>query len=281
MLTFLGILFISSLPALFVFNQQLELSFIDYYNQLFETVRTLFLSPFEMTYFSRGLERSLLSDITGPYFYSLKILGSAFLLSIILSLILSFIVLVLPKKISLLLRSTLTLLNSAPDVLIIVCLQLAVIFIYQKTQVLVFNIVSLYDDPTYMLPIICLAIPPTIYISNIVLLYLTEEFDKNYITLAKGKGISRGKIIIKHIYRNVLLNLVPHFRVHFVFILSNLIALEYIFNINGITKFLLNNGSSNPEVLTIGLLLIFYPIHFAILMIEAILKRLFNTKGEV
>lgn len=138
----------------------------------------------------------------------------------------------------------------------------------------------MYDNPTYVLPIVCLAIPPTIHLTKIINLYLEEESIKDYVLLAKSKGIGINKVIITHIYRNILLNLVPHFRSHFVFILSNLIILEYIFNMNGLSKFLLDYGTANTGVLTVGLLLLFLPVQLILLLVNVIITKRFGIKGE-
>ncbi|MFZ3590042.1 ABC transporter permease subunit [Bacillus sp. DJP31] len=279
-ITLLGIICLSSLPAIFIFDQQLKISFTSYLLQIGETIKTLFLHPTGLSFYYKGVEKPLLSSMMEPYLYSMKILLAALTLSVVLSMIVSSSLLMMPKRLASFVRKGTSILNSAPDVLIIIGLQLLVIFIYKQTNILLFNIVSLYDNPTYVLPIICLAIPPTIQLTKIIILYLEDESSKDYVILARSKGIGFNKVLIAHIYRNVLLNLVPHFRSHFVFILSNLIILEYIFNINGLTKFLLDYGTSNTGVLTIGLLLLFLPIQFILLIVDGIITKRFGIKGE-
>ncbi|MFD1737196.1 ABC transporter permease subunit [Bacillus salitolerans] len=275
-ITLIGLIFLGSSPAIFTLNSEIRIDLMGYFGQIVETIKLFFSNPLEITYYASGVERTLLPSMLGPYLYSLTILISALILSIIFSVLLSYIQVILPRRLSAYYKSFITVLNSAPDVLIIVLLQLLIIAIYKKTDILLFNIISLYDNPTYVLPIICLSIAPTIHLTKMVSLYINEEKNKNYILLAKGKGFSSHRVILIHILRNVLLKIVSHFRSHFVFMLSNLFVLEYIFNIYGITNFLYKYGTANSEVLTVGLILICLPTQILLGIIEWLIKLIFK-----
>lgn len=219
--TILGILIISILPALlFGTNTQLEQNVWEY-------------SIGEIKY-------QVFPDIFDKYQYSMTIFFLALLTSLFAALVLTFFTTLLPRFLQRIIFGFLTLLESLPDLFIVVVLQFSIIYIYKTTGLLVANVSNVYNNPIYLLPILTLSILPTIQLFKITLLLMKEEQHKPYVTVARAMGLSRFYITLKHVFRNILTSLVQYSKTIFVFMLSNLFIVEYVFNLNGIMNVLLN-----------------------------------------
>jgi peptide/nickel transport system permease protein len=214
---FVGIVVISFLPALFFgVNPMLDLKVWEYS--------------------INGIKYQLFPDIFDKYQYSMTLFFGALIVSLFFALLLTFLTTLLPKFLQRIVTGFLTLLESIPDLFIVISLQLGIIYVYKKTGWLITNISALYDNPIYLLPILTLSILPTIQLFKISLLLMKEEQDKPYITVARSMGLSRFYITLKHVFRNILTSLFQYSKTIFVFMLSNLFVVEYVFNLNGLIK---------------------------------------------
>lgn len=217
----IGILIISILPALlFGTNTQLEQNVWEYS--------------------VNRIKYPLFPDVFNKYQYSMIIFFCALFTGLIAALILTFFTTLLPRILQRVVYGILTFLESLPDLFIVVVLQFSIIYIYKSTGVLVSNISNVYNNPIYLLPILTLSILPTIQLFKITLLLMKDEQHKPYVTVARSMGLSRIYITIKHVFRNILTSLVQYYKTIFVFMLSNLFIVEYVFNLNGIMNVLLN-----------------------------------------
>lgn len=220
--TILGILIISILPALiFGINTQLH-------QQVY-------------VYSLRGLTvtKDMFPEIYDQFFYSMKIFFAALLVGLLVALILTFITTMLPRFIQRIIYGFLTALESLPDLFIVVILQVFIVYLYKKTGIVIY-FYNDYNNPIYLLPIIVLSIVPTIQLFKITLLLMREEQHRPYVTVARAMGLSRFYITLKHVFRNILTSLFQYSKTIFVFMLSNLFIVEYVYNLNGIMYLLMN-----------------------------------------
>ena len=96
-------------------------------------------------------------------------------------------------------------LESIPDILIILLSQLLVVIIFQKTGFMPVKLAGIGEERARLLPIICLTLPTTLLFIKLLLLRFREELEKDYSIFAKSKGLSLRHILTNHISRNVLL----------------------------------------------------------------------------
>jgi ABC-type dipeptide/oligopeptide/nickel transport system permease component len=176
----------------------------------------------------------LFPDVFEKYQYSMTIFFASLLIGLIFALVLTFLTTLLPKFLQRIIFGILTLLESLPDLFIVVALQVCVIMIYQKTGTLVANVSMFYDNPIYLLPILTLSILPTIQLFKVTLLLMKEEQHKPYVTVARAMGLGRLYITLKHVFRNIITSLFQYYKSIFVFMLSNLFIVEFVFNLNGV-----------------------------------------------
>ncbi|MFD1359650.1 ABC transporter permease subunit [Fictibacillus halophilus] len=253
-LSVIGIILLGSVPFMFKGMSFSTGSYLDGIGELFKTM----MKPSEIVYFTGSGVYPLFPEIWGIIGYSLTILFSSFFIAIILALMFALGIFTLPTRLKDKIRVFSFMFESIPDVLIAIGMQFFIIWFFKKTNILLFQIVSLYDQKTYFVPIFCLTVLPTLLILRILLLNMEEEFKKQYIDTAKGKGIGRFRILWRHVLPNTLLSVFHQSRNILWFMLSNLLMVEYLFNIYGVTTLVREMG--NPAIFTISMLLLFSPM---------------------
>jgi peptide/nickel transport system permease protein len=277
-----GILLIGALPSLFMSagNGRINFDISVYFSQVLAIIDAL-LHPNEIEYMLAFENyRKLFPYIFDPYLYSLSILFSALIFSLLAALLLTYITLFLPTRLVKALKGLTFVLESLPDIFVIFGLQLLVIWVYKKTNVLVFSFVSAGGDNIYLFPIFLLSILPTVHFYKIMLVVFEDESKKSYVDLAKSKGLVKSFIISVHIFRNALVTIFNHLKSIIWFMLSNLLILEYLINIPGlIGRFMFDYMS--PVVFTIGLILLFVPIYTVLLFLQWIVQKISNEKVVV
>jgi ABC-type dipeptide/oligopeptide/nickel transport system permease component len=212
--------------------------------------------------------------------YSFSLLLLAFFLAGIMSSLISYLFMFLPKKIYRISFRLLDSLDSLPDVLIIVFIQLFIIWFIKKTDILLFDIYTLGDEKIYLLPIICLAIMPIAFLTKHFLFQLREEEGKPYVEYSYSKGFSKAYTIWVHLFRNVWIHFYYHFKPIFLLMLSNLLIIEILFNINGFMNVLLDVSIHTPIAFFIGMMMIYIPF-FIVFTLGAVLLKKWLSGEEV
>jgi peptide/nickel transport system permease protein len=207
---------------------------------------------------SYSLYRPIFPLVWDFFIYSSTVLFSAFTIAVVLALFVALIIFLLPESWIRKIRVSLFMLDSFPDVLVAIAVQFFVIWFFQKTNFLLFQVVSINGAKTYTLPIVCLVILPFMMCLRIVLLVIAEEYSKQYVETARSIGLKKFRILWRHVLPNALVSVFHHTKTILWFMLSNLFIIEYIFNIKGIMYFMMM--TKKPEIFTICMLLMFVPM---------------------
>lgn len=278
LLSIIGIIFIGGLPVLLSGIGHRELRLTEYWQSINEIVYALF-HPGALTYIIAGgeKERTLFPYLWEPITYSLLVLFSAFLLASFLSILLAILTMMFSQRNRNRIKFMFYLFEAMPDVLVILLSQLLVLFLYKQTGILFFEIASIETERTYLLPILVLAILPTVQLFRISILSFESEEGKDYVTLAQSIGLGKLVILTFHILRNAIISVFFQSKKTVWFMLSNLFVLELLFNIAGITRFLMS--TLQPKMFTIAILSIFIPLFVFYTVGEMVLAKKAN-KGE-
>ncbi|WP_137792131.1 ABC transporter permease subunit [Bacillus sp. E(2018)] len=271
-LSVIGIILLGSVPYMFsgmTFNTS---GYLDGITEMFKVM----LNPEEIMYFAESGPYPLFPSMWGIYGYSITILFAAFFIAIIVALLFALCIFMLPSGIKNRIRVFSFIFESIPDVLIAIGIQFFIVWFFKKTNILLFQIVSLYDQKTYFVPILCLTILPTFLILRILLLNIEEEYGKLYVDTARSKGMGRFRILWRHVLPNTLLSVFHQSRNILWFMLSNLLMIEFLFNIYGITSLIRTSG--NPAVFTISMLLLFVPMFLFFTLLRVITYKWVGEK---
>ncbi|MGM0804520.1 MAG: ABC transporter permease subunit [Bacillota bacterium] len=272
-LTIISIVLISGLPDL-IMNKNVAMYF-----QKIKVVLLDVIHLNEMTYMNQGKQRLFLDDIWSPYLYSLTILFGALFIAFCMAQLLTWCTLIMPMFIRRTVKNILTFLESLPDLLVFALVQMAIVLIFKKTGILVSNVASLgAEDRVYMVPIVCLMILPFVYFYKMMILLSEEELGKSYVEMSLAKGMRRIYVLIVHVTRNTSEGIFHFSKSVLWFMISNLLLVEVIFNIHGITHYMYSDF--RPEMLAACLILLVIPFFLLYAVFEWTIVR-FSKRGEL
>ncbi|KQL17480.1 hypothetical protein, partial [Psychrobacillus sp. FJAT-21963] len=188
---FIGILLISGLPILITGIQQGEFRGKEYSQHIL----ALFpLSNFMDQYYGPHIREYIT--------YSLEILFLALVVAIFLALLFTILTMLFKERTRQRIKTIFFFLESFPDILVILLVQLTVIMIHRNTGIFLSKIAVTGGEKIYMLPVFCLMILPMVQLYRLSMLTFEAEERKMYVELSKSLGFSKLIILIIHIFRN-------------------------------------------------------------------------------
>ncbi|MGC4379420.1 ABC transporter permease subunit [Fictibacillus sp. Mic-4] len=270
--TVFGIVLISAFLGLFIDGVHLKFSL--FIENFIEIIKYLNNPGQELEVNYIGTKIKLFPGIWSFYLYSIIIFISSFLLSLIISSLISIATFFLSKKVVRKIVYLASLLESLPDIFIIIIIQFIVIWIYKKTGLLLFPVAGAFER-AYFLPILTLTILPTIMFYRIIILLMEEEFNKPYTEFGRSKGFRLLYILCIHVLRNIAISVANHSKSIIWVMLSNLIIFERLFNIYGLFNFIFQNP--NICIICTSLILFYIPIVILLSIIRLIIEK---TTGQ-
>ncbi|WHY00078.1 ABC transporter permease subunit [Neobacillus sp. DY30] len=242
-----------------------------YFEQLLAFGRDLFKAESWIYKFERSQAGGApMMEIMGPAFiYSMQILLGALLAGFSFALLLALASAFLPKLLLSPIKKLLDVLESVPDLILASVLQVLSIVIFKSFGVDLFKVAS-FTEKAYFAPIVTLAILPLVSMFKILLLMIEEEFLKVYVTFVKSKGIDKLNILIRHVLKNIMPLSFHHIKIIIWGTLSSQFIIERVFNVHGLTFYLLDNFQPITIFVTLGL--IFTPFYFLFQLVDLWLK---------
>ncbi len=210
------------------------------------------------------------------YFYSMKIFLASLTVSLVGGVLLTYVTSFFSKRTVGKIARVLSLLEALPDIFVIFVVQFFIIWFFKKTEILLFPIAGGFEE-VYFVPILVLSLLPTLFFFKVSLFMTMEENEQLYVEFATSKGIQSNKLFLRHIFRNAVIGIMSHSKAIIWIMLSNLIILERLFNISGITKYILTYKQT--DVIALSLILFYIPVFLILLVIKLIIHR--STGKEV
>ncbi|ULT59420.1 hypothetical protein L1999_13205 [Neobacillus drentensis] len=181
----------------------------------------------------------LLRELTlfESYSYTMKILLGCLLVVMILSTVLSILVMMAPSRIRTVLKRMIDFFEAVPDLLMIFFIQFFVIMLFKTTGVKLMQLYGVFGARPYFVPIVTISFLPLFLLTQFLVKILAEEQTQLYALFGTAKGLSRMRILLVHIFWNVLPLFVLQLRTIVWVILSTIYLVEYMFNLPGFTRF--------------------------------------------
>jgi peptide/nickel transport system permease protein len=265
LLIILGIVLVSSTSAIF----EPQTSYWDSLLAVFKNI----VWPQELVYINpvSEIERDVFPIIFFAFFSSARIVFIALAIAILNSLLLLVFYFFAGKKFKGFIKTCSVVLSSLPDIFIIAVLQLFVILFFKSTGVLLIDVASTGENQVILFPAVTLSILPTFFFLGLLVSFLKEEEHLSYVELAKSKGLNKYRILFIHMIRNILISVTYHGKQVVWMMLSNLLILEYLFNVFGVTSFLFSYNS--PSIFAITAILLFIPIYILLKSLQVFIKK--------
>lgn len=270
----IGIVCLSTLPKIFTVSNTMDN--FEFLSSVYKLILDL-LKPHRITIQTGYSELNLLESLIPYFMYSFTIFSCSFLLSIFCGIVLSILTTFLQENLQSLIKGFIDFIESLPDLLVFFLLQYIFITIYKNTGVLLFNVAGGFEK-AYFIPIVALSVLPTIYFFRISYHLIREESIKHYVEFARSKGLKSTEVLVKHVLKNIMLNFNFYLKPTFWYTFSNFIILEVVFNIVGITWFVLQYRTS--EVTALSFILFLIPWYLVFSIIELASNKLLQ-KGTI
>lgn len=160
---------------------------------------------------------------------SLKIIFTAFFLSLVAGIAKGiFDFKKAQKRTNIIGNGTTWLFLSIPDFFMILIVQWVIIFY--------FNWIDIFGHEywyNFIIPSLLVSIYPSMYISRITSAAIAGEAAQQYVQVAKSKGFNQNAIILKHILKNCASPILTSTPSMLIYILSNLLFVEYLLDYKG------------------------------------------------
>lgn len=118
-------------------------------------------------------------------------------------------------------------------------------------------VVGLKTWQSYILPSTALALGPIAMISRLTRSSLTEELRQDYMTLARAKGTSYIKVILRHALRNAVIPVITYAGPLFATLLTGSFVIETMFTVPGIGAEFVNSVSNRDYTLIMALTIMY------------------------
>ncbi|MCR8848013.1 hypothetical protein NQ095_06300 [Rossellomorea sp. SC111] len=268
-LIIIGIILVSATSGLFKTQM---LSLVTYGQELMAVCREL-VEPQHLVYTNpvSHIERPLFPIILKAFMSSARIFFLALGLALTCSVLMIILYFSVGKRIRQGMEAISFYLASLPDIFVIGSLQMLVVWFFKQTGILVVDIASLGENQVILFPAVTLSILPTFFFLGSMVSFLKEEEGLPYVELAKGKGLGRFRIMFIHMMRNVLVSLTYHGKQIIWMMLSNLLILEYLFNVFGVTSFLFSYNT--PAIFAITSIMLFVPLYLLLKFMQFVISR--------
>lgn len=131
---------------------------------------------------------------------------------------------------------------------------------------------------TYVLPVISLSIGSIAYYAMWLRRYMVDESNKDYIRLARAKGLPSGTISRRHIFRNAFVPLVQYIPNSILFTLMGSLYVESLYSVPGMGGLLVTAIKRQDNTLVQALVLIYAVISILGLLFGDILMGIVDPR---
>ena len=115
------------------------------------------------------------------------------------------------------------------------------------------GISMLFDENnlvTWILPVFSMALGNTAYYAMWLRRYMVDEMNKDYVRLARAKGVSGKKIMMRHVFRNAFVPMIQYIPTSLLYTVCGSIYIESLYSIPGMGGLLVDviGRQDNPMV---------------------------------
>ena len=109
---------------------------------------------------------------------------------------------------------------------------------------------DLNDPVTWILPVFSMALGNTAYYAMWLRRYMVDEMNKDYVRLARAKGVSGPNIMMKHVLRNAFVPMIQYIPTSLLYTVCGSIYIESLYSIPGMGGLLVDviGRQDNPMV---------------------------------
>lgn len=145
----------------------------------------------------------------------------------------------------------------------------------------IFNLPMLFDinrPISWLLPTISMSLGGTASYAMWMRRYMVDELNKDYVKLARAKGLTSKEIAVKHIFRNAFVPMAQYLPATILFTIAGSIYIESLYSIPGMGGLLVEVIKRQDNTLVQALVLIYSSIGIVGLFLGDILMAIFDPR---
>ncbi|MDE6107746.1 MAG: ABC transporter permease [Oscillospiraceae bacterium] len=131
---------------------------------------------------------------------------------------------------------------------------------------------------SYLLPVLSLSIGSTAYYAMWLRRYMVDEANKDYVKLARAKGVPGGQISRKHVFRNAIIPLVQYIPGSILSTLMGSLYVESLYSVPGMGGLLVTAIQIKDNTLIQALVVIYAVLSIAGLLLGDLLMGLLDPR---
>ncbi|MFJ7666892.1 ABC transporter permease [Lysinibacillus sp. NPDC097195] len=124
----------------------------------------------------------------------------------------------------------------------------------------IFHLPMLFDEYrpiTWLLPLTSMALAPTASYAMWMRRYMVDELNKDYIKLARAKGVKERTLMFSHVLRNAFIPMAQYLPATILFTITGSIYIESLYSIPGMGGLLVDAIQRQDNTIVQGLVLVF------------------------
>lgn len=129
-----------------------------------------------------------------------------------------------------------------------------------------------------ILPVLCIILLELAIVARQVINLLKKESDLPYINTARMKGLGPSKIVEKHAYKSARIQMITMMTSGLISALAGGVVIEFIFNIPGMGRLLLDSIKFSDWPVLLGIILLIYILSNIIITISDIISQKFDPR---
>ncbi|WP_066714462.1 ABC transporter permease [Clostridium sp. Marseille-P299] len=134
------------------------------------------------------------------------------------------------------------------------------------------------DPSTWILPLFSLAIGNIAYYAMWLRRYMVDESNKDYVKLAKAKGLSSSRIMSSHVFRNAFVPMVQYIPTSILNTMIGSIYVESLYSIPGMGGLLVNVVQKQDNMMVQALVILFASVGILGLMLGDVLMCIIDPR---
>ncbi|HEX3889061.1 MAG TPA: oligopeptide ABC transporter permease OppB [Phenylobacterium sp.] len=129
-----------------------------------------------------------------------------------------------------------------------------------------------------VMPVTVLALPQIAIISRLTRAGMIEVLHSNYVRTARAKGLSEGRIVIRHALRAAILPLVSYLGPACAGLITGSLVVEKIFNLPGLGKFFVISALQRDYTVVMGMVIVYAALILALNLIADLLYAMLDPR---
>ena len=113
------------------------------------------------------------------------------------------------------------------------------------------------DWRTWVLPVVSMSLGNIAYYAMWIRRYMVDEMNKDYVKLARAKGLSNVKITMGHVFRNAFVPMIQYVPTSLMFTVCGSIYIESLYSVPGMGGLLVNVISMQDNPMVQALVMVF------------------------